>query len=312
MSLAWPWVFLLAPAPWLVWIGLRPIAVAALRVPRIDAAPGVPGRAGIPGRRWGLAFAAWLLLLVAAARPQIIDTTQARPVSGRDLMFALDLSVSMGTRDMTFGTRPLDRLAAARLLAAQFLETRRGDRVGLIVFGDKAYLHTPLSFDLEAVRAALDSVGVGLAGRETAIGDAIALAARQLGQAELRGERVLILITDGAQTAGALSTGQAAWIAQREGVRIHAAGIGSEASGRGRAFDLDEAALRAIATQTGGSYTRATDGNGLAGFFSAIAAREPAITTATTRPTRELYPWPLAAAMLLAAALLLPLRRNAR
>jgi Ca-activated chloride channel family protein len=311
LGFAWPAVFLLLPLPWLARRWLRPLAPARLlRLPALDVQilPAAPGH----GRIIWLAWLAWALLLAAAARPQLPDTATPLPVSGRSLMLALDLSASMATRDIAWRDTTIDRLAAARTLGREFLARRGGDRVGLIVFGRQAYLHVPPTFDLQAVGDALDGTAVGLAGNETALGDAIALATSHL-RRQPDQSRVLVLLTDGAHTAGELAPQRAAWLAQREGVRIHAVGIGAVGIGaaatggpatseRNRAFDLDETTLRAIAAQTGGRYQRATDGAGLADFFrqldqlEALPDQDPA-----RRPAHELYPLPLLAAMLLAA-----------
>lgn len=294
MSLAWPWCFLALPLPWLLRLWRKPAAAgAALRLPTLPLAEDTDavGRTGWP--LW-VAGLAWILLLFAAARPQLPEPGPGQPASGRELMLAFDVSASMASTDLSLAGKPVDRLAAARLFAGDFLAKRQGDRVGLVVFGRQSYLHTPLTFDLEAVRAALDSVEVGLAGRETAIGDAIALATRHL--RELPGsERVLVLVTDGANTAGTLTPARGAWLARREGVRIHAVGIGSGA-------DLDEAGLREIAEQSGGSYQRVTDGAAMAAFWQRLDVLE-ASAPAGRRPPRELYAWPLGLALMLVAVL---------
>lgn len=321
MSFVWPWIFVLLPLPWLLrrWLPPAAPARAALRVPRLtdftlaaahDIAPtkpAAPRRATVV-----LAVLIWLLLVLAAARPLGFADPQQRLVTGRELMIALDVSASMATRDLRLEGRPVERLQVARRMAQDFIARRDGDRVGLIVFGNQAYLHTPLTFDLPAVQAALDETGVGLAGRETALGDAIALAAqrmREFGDSS----RVLILLTDGANTAGELTPAQAAWIARREGLRIHAVGLGAErmriiADDRVQEInpsrDLDEDSLRSIAEQTGGSYHRATDSAALEDFYRRIDALEPTdVADAALRPQRELYAWPLAAVLALSVLL---------
>ncbi|NMG44972.1 VWA domain-containing protein [Aromatoleum toluvorans] len=321
MSFLWPWLLTLLPLPWLVRRWLPPTdGNAALRVPSL--APFAAGTSGMeaPASRTAharasldlfLATLAWVLLVLAAARPLGPSDSQVLPVSGRELMLALDVSASMGTTDLALDGPPLTRLDVARRLAQDFIARRDGDRVGLIVFGKQAYLHTPLTFDLRAVRAALDDTAIGLAGRETALGDAIALATTRV--REFRGsERVLVLLTDGANTAGQLSPEQAGWIAQREGLRIHVVGIGTGPGGgnsANAAADLDEKTLRALADQTGGTYRRATDGRALAEFYRLVDRLEPlALGQIAMRPARELYPWPLAAALLVVA--ILALRRR--
>ena len=291
MSFAWPWLFLALPLPWVARLLLPPAEGGlALRVPRLPDAGGhvMPATTHL----W-LAALAWLLLVVAAARPQMPG--EPIPVrGGSDLMIAFDVSMSMSATDLKHGDATVERLHAARALAGDFLARREGDRIGLVVFGAQAYLHTPLTYDLHAVRAALDSVQAGLAGKETALGDAIALSVKYLKNLP-DNARVLVLLTDGAHTAGALDPSRAAWLAQREGVRIHTVGVGASS-------DLDEAALKDIAKRTGGSYARATDSQAIAAFFAGVERAETSVRNDTLRPMRELYPWPLALACLLAAA----------
>jgi len=311
MSFAWPWCFLILPLPWV----LRRLLAeadggAALRVPSLPAIPTMAtmaAAASVPRAVPWLAALAWLLLVAAAARPQLPDELRAPPVSGRDLFLAFDVSASMATADLRLDGRPVARMAAARRLADDFLAGRDGDRVGLIVFGRQAYLHTPLSFDLAAVRAALAGAEVGLAGRETALGDAVALASKHL-QGLPAKDRVLVILTDGANTAGTLTPERAGWLARREGVRIHAVAIGSAQSGDG----IDEASLRDIAERSGGSYQRATDAAAIAAFWRHLDAAEPtARAGAPLRPQREVYAWPLALALLLAAWLVRERSREA-
>ena len=231
-----------------------------------------------------------------------------QPVSGRDLMLAFDVSASMATPDLRLDGKPTARLRVARTLAYDFLKRRQGDRVGLIVFGSQAYLHTPLTFDLEAVRAALATMETGFAGPETALGDAIGLATKHLAPLADH-SRELVLLTDGANTAGTLAPQRAAWLAQRAGVRIHAIGIGAArvvADAGKQADGLDEATLQQIVEQSGGSYRRAADSAELEDFFRALDKIQPSTQGAVTvRPQRALYPWPLGLAFLLSVGLAL-------
>lgn len=296
IGFAWPWCFVALPLPWLARRLLRPALGTALRVPSLPPiAAGLPARANTAML---IAALAWLLLVFAAMRPQAPAEpgTAVAPHSGRDLLLAFDVSASMTTRDLEMDGRPVERLHAARALAGEFLRGRDGDRVGLIVFGTQAYLHTPLTFDLSAVRAALDTAQTGLAGRETALGDAIALATKHL-RTQPAEARVLVLLSDGANTAGTLEPLRGAWLAQRENVRVHTVGIGSA--------ELDEATLKGIAEQTGGMHARATDGTALRAFFNRIGQIEPAASAAPRRAMRELYPWPLGIAFVLACWLAL-------
>ena len=201
-AIAWPWLLLLAPLPWLLrW--LMPASpssdVQALRVPWYSAVAG--GKAGWMRRPLLMLVAAlvWLLLVLAASRPQWIGEIESLPVSGRDLLLAVDISGSMDTQDMILNKTAVNRLKVVKTVAGEFIQRRHGDRVGLILFGSRAYVQTPLTFDTETTATLLDESEIGLAGRETAIGDAIGLAVKRL-RDDAAADRVLVLFTDGAHT----------------------------------------------------------------------------------------------------------------
>lgn len=309
---AWPWWLLAAVAP-LLWWALLPGAGShdpSLRAPWAQRLPtiaaGAPGRTAVRRFPW-LLLCAWLLLCVAAARPQRLGPPVAPPQVGRDLMLALDLSASMGEEDMELGGRDVDRLTAAKAVLADFLDRRAGDRVGLIVFGGRAYALSPLTLDRDSVRQQLDDTGLGLAGRATALGDAIALATKRLA-AQPAGRRVLILLTDGVSNTGVLDPQRAAQIARDDGVRIYTVAFGGGdrsvslfgfrfALGGG-SEEVDEAGLRKIAELTGGRFYRARATDELAGIYSEINRLEPVIRAGMPlRPKIELYPWPLGLAL---------------
>jgi Ca-activated chloride channel family protein len=313
---AWPWWLLAIPLPVLVHALLpaRQSRLAALRVPwgerlqRIAAsAGGAPQVRGLP---W-LGLLAWTLLCLAAARPQQLGPPVAPPQSGRDLMLAVDLSASMGEMDMELGGRPVDRLTAAKAVLADFLDRRAGDRIGLVVFGDRAYALTPLTADRASVLEQLDGSVVSLAGRATALGDAIGLATKRLQAREGAGpgrEHVLILLTDGVNTAGLLEPARAAQIAADAGVRIHAIAFGGQGGALslfgfqlpGGGDEVDEAGLRRIAEATGGRFFRARETRELAGIYAEIDRLEPVQRQGrAVRPVLERYPWPLGAALAL-------------
>jgi Ca-activated chloride channel family protein len=194
----------------------------ALRVPFYAALSRIAAGRQAPAsrRRLLLAVLAWVLLVCAAARPQFAGPPVRLLVTGRDLLLAVDISGSMETEDMQLGERVTDRLTAVKAVAGAFIEQRQGDRLGLILFGDQAYLQTPLTFDRETVRTLLNEAAIGLAGKSTAIGDAIGLAVKRLRERPAE-NRVLILLTDGANTSGSVDPLKAADLAAREGVRIY-------------------------------------------------------------------------------------------
>ncbi len=316
----WPWLLLILPLPWILRRFLPPAATveeAALRIPFVEDFDyhGAEGRRHIP-LRWPLwtAIVAWTLLVVASARPQWLGDPIQMPVSGRDLMLAVDLSGSMEEKDFRLNGRWVDRLTATKSVAADFIERRDGDRIGLILFGERAYLQAPLTFDRETVRTLLFESAIGLAGKSTAIGDGIGLAIKRLRKRDA-GNRVLILLTDGANTAGEIDPLSAAELAAREGLKIYTIGIGADEMivrdffGTRRinpSADLDESTLTSIAEKTGGRYFRARDTAELEDIYRLLDKLEPIEQDAQSfRPRKALFHWPLSLALTLATGLLL-------
>jgi Ca-activated chloride channel family protein len=252
-----------------------------------------------------------VLALLAAARPQFVGDPVALPMTGRDLLVVIDLSGSMEEQDFQLNGQWVDRLTATKAVASNFVERRVGDRVGLILFGREAYLQTPLTFDRKTVKTLLDESVIGLAGKETAIGDAIGLAIRTLDDAGVeQGRRVAILMTDGANTAGAVEPLKAAELAAQRNLVIYTIGIGADALTVRSLFglrqinpsaDLDEATLTAIAEMTGGKYFRARDTAEFQQIYTILDKLEPAESDEQGfRPVKELFYWPLGAAVVLA------------
>jgi Ca-activated chloride channel family protein len=317
---AWPWLALALPLPLLARWLLQPAAPGrALRLPHqgIVLTEATATSAGST-RIWLLALA-WLCLVAAATRPQWLGPPQAQQRSGRAMMLAVDLSGSMRTDDMRLAGHPVSRFGAVEAIASDFIARRSGDELGLVLFGSRAFLVTPLTYDLTAVRAQLQGAAVGLAGTETAIGDAIAVAVKRLAALPEQA-RVLVLLTDGVNNAGSISPREAAKAAKAAGVRIYTIGIGADRMTVPDFFgsrvvnpsaDLDVGMLTTIATQTGGRFFRATDSGQLADAYRAIDALEPMPQRAPTlRPRHELFRWPLAAAALLFALALWPRPRR--
>ena len=311
-TIAWPWLLLLAPLPWLLRL-LMPASpsgdLQALRVPWFSAVAG--GKAGWMRRPWLALIAAliWLLLLLAASRPQWIGEIESLPVSGRDLLLAVDISGSMDTQDMILNKTAVNRLKVVKKVAGEFIKRRHGDRVGLILFGSRAYLQTPLTFDTETTATLLDESEIGLAGRETAIGDAIGLAVKRL-RDDAASDRVLVLLTDGANTSGEVQPLQAAEFAARDGLTVYTVGVGADEMMVQDFFgsrvvnpsaDLDEDTLRTIADRTGGRYFRARDAKGLEKIYEILDELEPVESDVEIiRPIDELFHWPMGLAYMLA------------
>ncbi|HLA30609.1 MAG TPA: VWA domain-containing protein [Pseudomonas sp.] len=309
---AWPWVFLLAPLPWLLraWLPAADSGEAALKINflgELEALTGRRARARLPALRQQAPFVLiWLLVLLACARPQWLGEPLPLPASGRDLLLAVDVSGSMDYADMTWEDQEVSRLTLVKHLLGAFIEGRQGDRVGLILFGSRAYLQSPLTFDRQTVRAWLEEAQKNIAGPQTAIGDAIGLAVKRLRQRPAH-SRVLVLVTDGANNGGEIEPLTAARLAAEEGIKIYPIGIGADPQqggvlgmlGFNPGIDLDEPSLRAIAEATGGEYFRARDSQELQAIEASLDRLEPVAQKPTlARPTLALYSWPLSAALL--------------
>jgi Ca-activated chloride channel family protein len=320
----WPWLFLTLPLPLLIRYLLPAttnVENAALRVPFIEDFKSLnQENVHTAIKRWPLWLAtfAWILLVIAASRPQWWGEPIELPVNGRDLMMAVDLSGSMQYEDFKIQNQVVDRLTATKWVASQFIKRRVGDRLGLILFGEQAYLQVPLTFDRETVRTLLNESAIGLAGRKTAIGDAIGLAVKRFlhkrKNQKNHGSWVLILLTDGANTAGNIEPLKAAELAAEEGLKIYTIGIGADEMvvrdffGTSRinpSADLDEKTLKQIAEKTGGRYFRARDTTELETIYTLLDKLEPIEEdNLVFRPTKALYPWPLGIAILLSSIII--------
>ena len=315
ISLAYPWLLLLALLPLLFLAGKRYGKGEPVDAPVIPVGHWLSGMPGVStqGRRtprWRqlLLLLAWLCLVLAIARPQHVGEQVQMPVSGRDLMLLVDISPSMDERDMVVQGRSINRLQAVKRVLDQFIDRREGDRLGLILFGTQPYVQAPLTFDRETVRTLLLEAGLGMAGRATAIGDAVGLAVKRL-RDRPQEQRVAILLTDGANTAGEVSPDKATEIAAAAGVRLYTIGIGADSMiqrgllGSRRvnpSRDLDEALLTRMAEQTGGRYFRARSLPELEMIYDSIDQLEPIEQEGQFyRPVTELYVWPAGTAVTL-------------
>ena len=240
-------------------------------------------------------FLCWLCTLLALSRPQWFGDPVPLPTSGRDLLLAVDISPSMRQRDMRIGGQIVNRLVAVKSVVGEFVAQREGDRLGLILFGEQAYLQTPLTFDRKTLQTLLYEAQLGFAGSNgTAIGDAIGLAVKRL-QDRSENHRVVILLTDGANNSGALEPIKAAQLASRAKVKIYTIGVGA----RG-ASGLDEQTLSEVAKITGGQFFRARNPAELDAIYQELNRLEPVDQEdETIRPTISLYHWPLSVAFIL-------------
>ncbi len=299
IEFALPWAALVFPAVLLLRV-LMPSAagnVVALRVPTLDDFT-VTRRAGSAWLVTLCFLLAWAALVAALCQPQRIGGALALPQTGRDLVMAMDISGSMEERDFVWQGQRMSRIAAVREVASDFAKRRVGDRVGLIVFAERAYVQVPLTFDLESVSWFLRDSVVGLAGRSTSIGDAIGLAIKRL-KSRPAESRVIILLTDGSNTSGELSVDEAISLANRFDVRIHTIGVGGvQRALLGSVLNsspIDDEALRVISDQTGGQFFRATNTDDLEAVYQRIDRLEPSNADAPlVRPREPLYYIPLA------------------
>jgi Ca-activated chloride channel family protein len=314
---AWLWALLALPLPILTrWLlpARNPVEQAALKVPFLEDISELQTQSILKKDSWSiwLAVAVWILLVIASARPQWLGEPIEQAISGRDLMMAVDLSRSMEAQDFMINKRAVDRLTAIKAIASDFVNRRVGDRLGLILFGTQAYLQTPLTFDRKTVQTLLDEAVIGLAGDNTAIGDAIGLAVKRL-KDQPANSHVLILLTDGANTAGEVTPLKAAELAAENGLKIYTIGVGADemlvpsffgSHKVNPSLDLDEKTLVKIAESTGGSYYRARNTEELNNIYMRLDELEPIEKDKQYfRPRTELYIYPLALALVLLTVL---------
>ena len=316
LEFAWPWMFLLLPLPILAWWWLPPYRArqASVQVPffdRLAAATGqVPQRGAVVLRRRAVqmivATLVWVLVVAALARPQWVSDPVTREVSARDLVLAVDISGSMDQRDFrTPDGQMLTRLDGVKRVIGDFIARRHGDRIALILFGTRPYVQVPFTQDLDTAQQLLDQTQVGMAGQQTAIGDTIGLAIKTLDNSAAQ-QKILILLTDGNDTASRVPPEHAADIARQNDIAVYTVGVGDPAaSGENR---VDLGVLKAVASTTHGQFFRAEDGAQLQAIYADIDRLVPAkLQTLSWRPKLPLFQWPLGAAVTIALLLWLAL-----
>ena len=296
------WVFYLLPMPILLWwiLPVHREEQQAVRIPFFEEAAkaaGLKPSAGavIPKRnlwQWILGPLCWTLAVAALARPQWVEDPIEQIQSARDLMLALDLSQSMETRDFVSSKgKRMDRLQAVKEVVDEFVTRRKGDRIGLIVYGTAAYPQVPFTLDHESVRLLLDETSIGMAGPQTAIGDAIGLAIKMFEASEVE-ERVLILLTDGNDTASKMPPDRAGHIAAKNNIVIHTIGIGDPSATGEEQVDLET--LKQISVITGGKSFRGENREQLEGIYDALDEMTPQnYESYSYRPKIPLFHWPL-------------------
>ena len=307
LEFLWPWVWLLLPLPMAAafWGRKRRApSKSALYVPDFaDFCDIGPGHSGWRGWRTllfpPLLWLIWLSLLAACSRPVWFGEPIELPREGRDIFLALDISGSMRERDMVLGGRRVDRLTAVKKVVGEFTQARTGDRLGLILFGSQAFLQSPLTHDLDALKVFVDEAVIGLAGEKTAIGDAIGLALKHSVDDGEERDQVLILLTDGLNNAGRTDPREAARLSVERDLKIYTIGIG--AGGRGNFFasrQIDIPLLKKISQITGGRFFFGGNLNELRKIYKRIEELEPRPSDSEyRRPQHPLFPFPLALAL---------------
>ena len=309
LSFVWPWFYLILPLPFL-YRKLRrsansesPYLESTILLSIAETQNRLVSSTSQRRLLILLLIIAWFSLVTAIARPVNIGDPVALPTTGRDILLAVDISGSMEREDMIINGRQVNRLYAVKSVVSEFVNTREGDRLGLILFGERAYLQTPLTFDTKTLQDLLIEAQIGFAGNGTAIGDAIGLSVKKLKERP-DSNRVLILLTDGSNTAGVLSPSEASDIAKKAKVKIYTIGIGDGRQRNQGLFgqtlvnqnnDLDERTLTAIADLTGGKYFRARDPRELRSIYDQLNKLEPIDQDEELlRPITSLFHWPLA------------------
>ncbi len=303
------WVFVLLPLPFLVARLLSPNVLSgrALEVPEriaeglLAAAQKQSGRARLALSQ-ALLWAAWALLLCALAGPRDLSPVPALKVSGRDLAFVIDLSGSMVRDDFHLDSQKITRLDAVKTVGADFARRRGGDRMELIVFGSQAYYATPFTFDVEAVAQSIETAVIGISGRATNMSDGLGLALKRLGESKAA-SRVVILLSDGVNNAGATKPRGVAQLAAAMGVRVHTIALGPKdlaTAAAGERGVVDAATLSAIAEISGGESFRVRTTEDLVEVADALDRLEATDSDGLAAEVYDEYwPWPAALAAIL-------------
>ena len=318
INFAWPWLLLLLPLPLLVyWLPQKrnDRISAALVIPKLlsNISVNITTQTSKKSPLVVLTLS-WLLTVLALSQPEWLGDAIDIPTEGREMMIAVDLSGSMQIEDMSLNGSAVNRLDMLKVVLGDFIERRIGDRLGLILFADDAYMQTPMTFDRKTVKQMLDESVLGLVGRKTAIGDAIALAVKRF-DAKQESNKILLLLTDGQNTAGKITPEQALELAVARDITIYTIGIGADVMLQKSLFgtrrvnpssELDERTLTMLARQTGGKYFRAKDSQGMELIYSLLDQLEPVEQDQQQmRPLTALFYWPLSLALLLSTVYLL-------
>ena len=330
---AYPLAFTLLVVPFLIHYLLPPLKGLhgdALRVPFLNDIAQINLLAG---SLWGqksqgksskllsiILYIGWIFLVLAAARPQWVGEPIKTNNYGRDILLVTDISTSMLEPDFTYNNRRIDRLTAVKLAADSFIKQRTSDRIGLILFGTRAYLQAPITFDKQSILDILWSTDAGMAGNSTAIGDAVGLALKTLSSSPIANkDKTIILLTDGENNDGSLSMPEVLKLAKDENIKIYTIGVSGENQILNSFFGiklpqikgLDEETLKLLAAETKGNYYRASDTNSLQQIYKEIDRLEPSLDEDQyIQERKDLFYYPLAISVAIVLLLLLIKRRT--
>lgn len=261
----------------------------------------------------------WGLVVVALCRPQWVGEPLKLKNNGRDILLVVDISNSMNERDFKYNNKVYDRLSAVKSVVGSFVDERSEDRLGLVVFGTRAYMQVPMTYDRQSLKEVLMSLDAGMAGNSTSIGDALGVALKNLALDDRPAEnKVIILLTDGENNDGHLSFPQAIELAKQEKIKVYTIGVGNDRETFfGTLFnipvsqELDEESLKQLAAATKGDYFRAKDVNSLAQVYEKINQLEKVETEGRfIQETKELFYYPAALALLMFLVMLGLVRRK--
>jgi len=252
-----------------------------------------------------------VLLVLAAARPQLYNVSREVRSPGVDIMLSLDTSGSMRALDFKLDDDPVTRLTAVKKVVSDFIKKRQADRIGLVVFGEEAFTQSPLTMDKGLLLSLVEKMEIGMAGDTTSIGSGIAIAGKRLKDLKAKA-KILILLTDGRHNAGSITPEEAADAAHALGVKIYTIGVGGIGPAPFRVqtmfgtrivqqnVDLDEATLKKVAGIGGGKYFRAANSKELSEIYEIIDREEKTeVKVKEFFYFKELYPWFLASALIL-------------
>ena len=313
LSFSLPWIFMALPLPLLVYFLIKPKPQPQLSALKVADNQGFPVANESVASKSSFKLVAsslvWMLLILSSAQPMWVGEPITQPTQARELILAVDLSASMQEDDMKLNGRYVDRLTMVKSVLRDFIEKRQGDRIGLILFADNAYVQAPLTFDLTTVQTLLDESFLGLVGQRTAIGEAIGLAVKRFDNKK-DSNRVLVLLTDGENTAGSITPEQALELAIAKDITIYTIGVGSDNNRQfgffNRSSGVDETSLTNIALATNGKFFKATDSDELEEIYQQLDALEKIeANEETMRPQNALFYWPLGLALLIVGLMMI-------